>query len=112
MLLRFPIARVLLMLLVSVSISACAGLSPSAPVNVDVVGVEPSQGQGMEGRFLVKLRVQNPTDKPIEYDGVYVELEVRGIRMASGVSNERGSVARFGESVVVVPVSVPISALV
>lgn len=109
---RLAIARILFPLLIGLGLSACAGLSPSAPVNVDVVGVEPSQGQGMEGRFLVKLRVQNPTDKPIDYDGVYVELEVRGIRMASGVSNERGSVPRFGEAVVVVPVSVPISALV
>lgn len=97
--------------LVALTLSACSGLTPRAPVNVDVVGVEPGQGQGMEGRFLVKLRVQNPTDKPIEYDGVYVELEVRGIRMASGVSDQRGSVPRFGESVVTVPVSVPLSAV-
>jgi LEA14-like dessication related protein len=99
-------------LLIALILTACSGLVPRAPVNVDVVGVEPGQGQGMEGRFLVKLRVQNPSDKPIDYDGVYVELEVRGIRMASGVSDERGSVPRFGESVITVPVSVPISALV
>jgi LEA14-like dessication related protein len=66
----------------------------------------------MEGRFLVRLRVQNPNEQPIEYDGVALELDVRGSRLASGVSDERGTVPRFGEAVIAVPVSVPATALV
>ena len=94
------------------SLAGCAGLGFGEPVNVSVVGMEPLPGQGMEGRFLVKLRVQNPNDRPIEYDGVSIELDLRGNRLATGVSDERGTVPRFGEAIVQVPVSVPVSALV
>jgi LEA14-like dessication related protein len=99
-------------LALSALLSACAGLPFGQPVNVNVVGLEPLAGQGMEGRFLVKLRVQNPNEQPIDYDGVSIELDVRGSRLASGVSDARGSVPRFGEAVLEVPVSVPVSAMV
>jgi LEA14-like dessication related protein len=98
--------------LLLLALGACAGLAPRDPVNVNVVGLEQLPGQGMEGRFLVKLRVQNPNDKPIEYDGIAIDLDVRGSRLATGVSDERGTVPRFGESVIGVPVTVPVSALV
>ncbi len=74
---------------------------------MSVVGIEPLQGQGLELRMLLKLRVQNPNDTPIDYDGVAVQLDVQGRRFASGVSDATGSVPRFGESVISVPVSVP-----
>jgi LEA14-like dessication related protein len=93
-------------------LSACASLAPRDPLAVNVVGMEQLPGQGMEGRFLVRLRVQNPNEQPIEYDGVALELDVRGSRLASGVSDERGTVPRFGEAVIAVPVSVPATALV
>lgn len=93
-------------------LAGCAGFGLREPVAVNVVGLEPIAGQGMEGRFLVKLRVQNPNEQPIDYDGVSIELDVRGIRFATGVSDATGTVPRFGESVIEVPVSVPVSALV
>ncbi len=96
----------------STALAGCAGMGFREPVNVSVVGMEPLPGQGMEGRFLVKLRVQNPNDRPIDYDGVSLELDLRGNRLATGVSDERGTVPRFGESIVQVPVSVPVTALV
>ena len=96
----------------SAALAGCAGLGVREPVNVSVVGMEPLPGQGMEGRFLVKLRVQNPNDRPIDYDGVSLELDLRGSRLATGVSDERGTVPRFGETIVQVPVSVPVTALV
>ena len=46
------------------------------PVQVQVVGVEPLDGEGMELRFLCKLRVQNPNDTPIEFNGIYLDLQV------------------------------------
>jgi LEA14-like dessication related protein len=85
---------------------ACANLGGRDPVQVYVVGVEPLQGQGLELRMLVKLRVQNPNDTPIEYDGVSVAMDVQGRTFASGVSNDAGIVPRFGERVVEVPVSI------
>ena len=70
-----------------------------------MAGIEPMQGQGMELRMLVKLRIQNPNDAPIEYDGVSVKIDVQGKTFATGVSDESGSVPRFGESVISVPVT-------
>jgi LEA14-like dessication related protein len=57
-------------------------------------------------RLAVKLRVQNPNDQPIDYDGVALDLAVRGMDLASGVSDTRGTIPRYGESVIVVPVTV------
>ena len=75
------------------------------PVQVQVVGVEPLAGEGLELRFLCKLRVQNPNDAPIEFNGMYLELEVRGSALATGVSDTSGTIPRFGEVVLAVPVT-------
>src|SRR3954470_7447460 len=84
-------------------IAACATLGGD-PIRVQVVGLEPLQGQGMELRFAVDLRVQNPNGAPIDYDGIAFELEVRGNAFASGVSDVRGTIPRYGETVVSIPV--------
>jgi LEA14-like dessication related protein len=87
------------------ALSGCATLRQD-PVQVYVVGVEPLQGEGLELRMLVKLRVQNPNESPIAYHGVYVDLQVQNRPFASGVSNVAGEVPAFGEAVVAVPVSI------
>lgn len=99
-------------LLVLALAAGCAGLGLREPLAVNIVGLEPMAGQGMEGRFLVKLRVQNPNEQALDYDGVSIELDVRGSRLATGVSDATGTVPRFGEAVIEVPVSVPVSAMV
>jgi hypothetical protein len=88
------------------TLGACAGLSGRDPVQVSVAGIESLPGQGLEMRMMVKLRVQNPSETPVEYDGVYVKLDVLDKTFATGVSDERGSIPRFGESVIGVPVTV------
>jgi LEA14-like dessication related protein len=75
------------------------------PVQVQVVGVEPLEGEGLELRFLCKLRVQNPNDTPIEYNGIYLDLQVRGSSLATGVADTAGTVPRYGEVVLAVPVT-------
>ncbi|MCO5105811.1 MAG: LEA type 2 family protein [Burkholderiaceae bacterium] len=94
------------------ALSGCAGFGLPDPVSVNVVGLEPMQGEGMETRFALKLRVQNPNDTPIEYDGVFVELDVRGSKLASGVSDQRGVVPRYGEAVITLPMSVSVGAMI
>ena len=86
--------------------SGCASLQARDPLQVMVVDIEPLQGQGMELRMLVKLRVQNPNDAPIDYNGVAVEMHVQGKTFATGVSAAHGTIPRFGEAVVEVPVTV------
>jgi LEA14-like dessication related protein len=87
-------------------LAGCASLSGQEPLRVTLAGVESLPGEGMELRMAVKLRVQNPNDAPVDFDGVAVSLELRGMDFAGGVSDARGSVPRFGETVLTVPVTV------
>jgi LEA14-like dessication related protein len=95
----------------SLGLGGCASLPGGDPLRVSVVGIEPLEGQGLELRMAVKLRVQNPNDQPVAFDGVAIDLEVRGSDFASGVSPEHGIVPRFGEVVIVVPVTVSAMAM-
>jgi LEA14-like dessication related protein len=98
--------------LVLTGLSACASLGGREPVKVNVVAVDSLAGQGLELRFMVKLRVQNPNDAPVEFDGIAIDLDVRGTDFASGVSDQRGTVPRFGELVLSVPVTVSASSVI
>ena len=100
-----PAVRLALLVLVAALLAACAALQTRDPLQVTVAGIEPLQGQGMELRMLVKLRVQNPNDAAIDFNGVALKLEVQGKTFATGVSDESGSVPRFGETVIGVPVT-------
>lgn len=93
-------------------LAGCAGLGFGEPIDVIVAGIEPIPGEGMEARFALKLRIQNPNERPIDYDGIHVELDVRGARLASGVSDQRGTVPRFGERLITVPMSVSVLGVV
>ncbi len=93
-------------------LSGCASLPDHDPLQVTVAGIEPMQGEGLELRLLVKLRVMNPNDTAIEYDGTYVQLDVQGRTFATGVSDQTGTVPRFGESVIAVPVTVSVMRMV
>lgn len=98
--------RLLLAGLLLFALGGCASLSGHDPLNIHVVGLDPLPGEGLEMRFALKLRVQNPNDFELPYEGVAVELRVNDHPLASGVSAERGSVPRFGETLLVVPVSI------
>jgi LEA14-like dessication related protein len=96
--------------LATLLVAACATMGD--PLRVQLVGLEPLPGQGMELRFAARLRVQNPNEAPIEYDGIAIDLEVRGNAFASGVSDARGTIPRYGEAVVAIPVTVSALAIV
>lgn len=88
-------------------LGGCASLPWRHPAEVLLAGVEPLKGAGLEMRLLVKLRIQNPSDRPLEFNGVSVRMDVQGKRFATGVSEATGRIPRFGETVVEVPVSIP-----
>ena len=98
-------SRLAVLFACSVVLAGCATLQ-SDPLQVTVAGIEPLQGEGMELRLMVKLRVQNPNDAPIDYRGVALTMDVQGKTLASGVSDSSGTVPRFGEAVIAVPVSI------
>ncbi len=100
------IPRLLLSAILLFTLAACASLTPRDPLKIDLAGLEPLPGQGLEMRFKVKLRVQNPNDSSIDFHGVALELDINGQPLASGVSDQRGKVAGFGETLIEVPVTI------
>ncbi|CAE6801163.1 LEA type 2 family protein [Paraburkholderia aspalathi] len=97
---------------ITLALNGCAGLFGGDPLRVSVAGIEPVDVQGLEMRFNVKLRVQNPNESAVNFDGVSLALELNGKPFASGVSDQSGTVPRFGETVVNVPLTVPAFAAV
>ena len=93
-------------LVATLALAGCTGLAPRNPLQVTVAGVEALPGEGLELRLMLKLRVQNPNDAPIDYNGLSVNLDVQGRTFATGVSDASGTVPRFGEAVIGVPVTV------
>jgi LEA14-like dessication related protein len=86
--------------------TGCASFPGREPVRVSLAGIEALPGQGLELRLAVKLRVLNPNDNPIEYDGAFVDLSLQGSDLASGVSGEKGMIPRFGEGLITIPVTI------
>lgn len=87
-------------------LGGCALFQARDAVNINVVGIEPLPAQELEIRFAVKLRLQNPNETAIDYNGVALNLEVNGQPLATGVSDRQGRIERYSEEVLVVPVSV------
>ena len=95
-----------LILAAALILACCTGMPGREPIQVTVADIDSIPGEDLEMRMMVKLRVQNPNDTPIEYNGVYVKVEVLDRTFATGVSDEHGTIPRFGESIVSVPVTV------
>lgn len=58
-----------------------------------------------EQRLQVDIRIVNPNDFNLEVTGLDFQLDVNGVRLARGLSNEEITVPRLGESVVSVRAS-------
>src|SRR5690606_3878547 len=72
-------AHIALLLLSAILLAGCASLSRRDPLQVDVAGIEPLPGEGLELRMAVKLRIRNPNDRPLVYDGAALALELNGL---------------------------------
>jgi LEA14-like dessication related protein len=101
-----PVVRLLSVCLLMLTLTGCAAFFKHDPLNVLVAGIQPLPGEGLELRMAVKLRVQNPNDRPLDYDGIALELEINGRNLASGVSDASGTIPRFGETVLSVPMTI------
>jgi len=106
------IRRVALVALVGAAMAACAGIDLREPLRVSLADLESLPGEGLEARFLARIRVQNPNDVAIAYSGLSAEIDLNGRSFASGVSAATGEIPRFGESVLELPLTVPVTAMV
>ena len=106
------IRRAAFLVFVIAALSACAGTGLREPLRVSLAGLESIPGEGLEMRFLARIRVQNPNDVSIPFSGLSAELDLNGRSFASGVSDATGEIPRFGESVIELPLTVPGTAIV
>lgn len=93
-------------------LGGCTSLPGMEPPRVHVVGVERLRAEGLELRLALKLRVQNMGSMALAFDGLAVDLDVNGRHLASGVLAEAGTVPRYGEVLLTVPVTVSATAAV
>ena len=98
--------RLPLFWLVLSTLTGCAALQTRDPLTIDVAGIEPLPGEGLELRLAVRVRIQNPNDAPVEYTGAALALDLNGRRLARGVSAAVGTVPRYGETVFTIPVTI------
>ena len=57
-------------------------------MRISVAGLEPLEGKGMEARFAVQPENPEPWRLvPLDYDGVALDLDLRGMSFANGVSD-------------------------
>ncbi|TCK18633.1 LEA14-like dessication related protein [Thiogranum longum] len=109
-LLPVPVSlRVMILTLIVVSpgfaltfwVTGCATLSASiTPPNLSVVSIEPAEVGPLEQKYHLKVRLQNPNDHALEISGISYVLEVNGQPLLKGVSSDRVTLPRFGESII------------
>lgn len=99
-------ARYCLAMFLALALGGCALLQPRDPLNISVIGIEPLPGQDLELRMMLRIRVQNPNEQALDFNGVALDLEVNEQPLAAGVSNQRGHIGRYDETVLEVPVSI------
>jgi len=80
-------------------LSACAGWGVREPLNVTIADITPLDMTVLEQRYAVKVRLLNPNNAEIAFDGVVFDLEINDKPFAKGVSSQ-GGVPRFGEAVI------------
>jgi LEA14-like dessication related protein len=92
--------KALLALPCVVFLYACTALSMQEPLSVTIADLKPIEVGLLEQRYALKVRVLNPNDIEIAFDGVVFDLEVNDVAFAKGVSNQKSVIPRFGEAVI------------
>jgi LEA14-like dessication related protein len=93
-------ARLLLVVMLALTVTACASVSSLEAPEVRVTGLTMLEAEpgSMEQRFLVSLRLTNPNNRSIVIDGLDFELDINDRRLARGVAGERFELPRLGEA--------------
>jgi LEA14-like dessication related protein len=92
--------KALLALLCAVALDGCAALSMQEPLNVTIADLQPIEVGVLEQRYALKVRLLNPNDTEIAFDGLVFDLEINDTPFAKGVSNQSSVIPRFGEAVI------------
>lgn len=71
---------------------------------ISVADIRIQEIKAMEGIFLIKLRVLNPNEVPLDLHGINCDLEINQRHFANGIGDSNQSVPAFGTAVVPVEV--------
>jgi LEA14-like dessication related protein len=96
--------RGVLVMLCTFLASACAVWGLREPLNVTIADLKPLEIGVLEQRYVMKVRLLNPNDTEIAFDGVVFDLQINDMSFAKGVSDQRSVIPRFGEALIEVQV--------
>lgn len=101
------LAKRLLLTALPLMLLACAAPPlVTHKLEVNVASVERLSSETLESRLNARVRVRNPNDVAVEYSGAFVELFLQGKSVGSGVMDTRGSLPRYGEVMLNIPITV------
>jgi LEA14-like dessication related protein len=87
-------------------LSGCATLSQDfEEPNIELVAVKALPANGLEQQFEIGLKLTNPNNFELPFNGISCQLSVAGEMLASGVSADIPTAAAYGDSRFVVPIS-------
>jgi LEA14-like dessication related protein len=87
------------MALLLLALGGCSLLVPKLETpKLSVINVELQKSDLWEQRMKVRMRVENPNDRPIPVKGLTVALDVQGQELAHGVSGASFNVPALGEA--------------
>ncbi len=78
--------------------AAMHGLKEDPKISIADIRIQDMKA--MEGVFLIKLRVINPNDVPLDLHGIVCDLEVDGRKFASGIADSQQVVPAYGTETV------------
>jgi len=98
--------NVVALLFMTILLSSCASLAPNyeAP-DLQLSNLQILPLQGLEQRFRLSFRVVNPNNKAFPIDGMNFKLSLRGLKVATGVSDKTFILAPLSENTFDVDVS-------
>jgi LEA14-like dessication related protein len=82
--------------------SGCASVDSEA-LRVSVASVSIIDASLLEQRYLLRVRLQNPSERELKLEGFVYDLVLNGRQFARGVSDQTVLVPRFGEQVIDLP---------
>lgn len=85
------------LLLALIAVAGCASLGEyKERPRVSIAGVQVTEANLFEQRYRLQLRVQNPNAVDLPIGGLDYQVEINGKAFATGVSNSRVVVPRYG----------------
>jgi LEA14-like dessication related protein len=86
------------LLLITFLLSACASLAPDyEKPDLQLTNLKMLPASGLEQRFRLSFRVVNPNNTVFPVDGMSFKLNLRGLKVATGVSNKTFILAPLSE---------------